>query len=162
MTVVTTPWCPRNECVQYPPSTSQTRIFLSAPAVASNPPEASQAMSATGPLCACRISSSSFNPKFKKNPRYNQENIRQPPKVKQFSAPRLNPILALGHNMIRRNKHLATIFQMPLITLMPNLFCFKYKSLFKYILANKNPIFQNFHTYFKQINRGRISVNVFK
>ena len=66
MIVVTTPWCPRNECVQYPPSTSQTRIFLSAPAVASNPPEASQAMSATGPLCAYKINNSSFNPVFKK------------------------------------------------------------------------------------------------
>lgn len=51
MILVTTPLWPLKKCVQNPPSTSHTSTFLSAPAVASNPPDASQAMPITGPSC---------------------------------------------------------------------------------------------------------------
>lgn len=48
---------PVKECVQKPPSTSQTRTVRSAEAVASRPPDASTAMSATGALCPLKLRS---------------------------------------------------------------------------------------------------------
>lgn len=48
---------PVKECVQKPPSTSHTRTVRSAEPVASSPPDASTAMSATGALCPLKLRS---------------------------------------------------------------------------------------------------------
>ena len=55
MTRSTTPVCPRNTCVQNPPSTSNTRTVRSAELVASNVPVASTAQSAIGAECGLKV-----------------------------------------------------------------------------------------------------------